>query len=220
MENACCIVVFAKTPIPGAVKTRLIPAIGAEAAAMLHAALVERALESATRSKHAVELCGAPNADDTFFEECAEEWDCSLSDQGGGDLGERMLRVMDDVLHEFDRVAILGADCPAVTPKHINAALAALSEYDVALIPAEDGGYVLIAARRTVPAMFNNIAWGTASVLAEQRIALSAAGLSFTELETLWDIDRPEDLARLPELAPPLSFFLPPLLTLEKSALG
>jgi rSAM/selenodomain-associated transferase 1 len=206
----CCVVVFAKAPIPGQVKTRLIPAIGAEAAAMLHAALVERALESATRTKHAVELSCAPDADDAFFEECAEEWDCSLSDQGTGDLGERMLRAMEEVLADFDRVAILGADCPAVTPKHINTALAALGEHDVALIPAEDGGYVLIAARRAAAAMFNGVTWGTASVLAEQCHALTAAGLTYTELETLWDVDRPDDLARLHTLSPPLPFFLPP----------
>lgn len=208
-KNTCCIVVFAKAPIPGDAKTRLIPALGAEGAAMLHAALVERAVETAKRTKFAVELSCAPDADDPFFFDCAEEFDCVLSDQGEGNLGERMLRAFDELLAEFAQVAIVGADCPAVTSKHIKQAITCLTDSDVALIPADDGGYVLIAARRTAPSMFDGIDWGTPTVLAQQREALRRAGLAFAELETLWDVDRPEDLLRLAELKPPLLFSLP-----------
>lgn len=210
MTDAACVVVFAKAPIPGEAKTRLIPAIGAEGAAMLHAALVERALESAASAGYDVELCCTPDADHPFFEECAEVFDCTLSEQGGGDLGVRMLRAIDDVLTDFDVAVIVGADCPAVTPKHIQQAVSALADHDVALIPAEDGGYVLIAARRVAAAMFDQIDWGTDRVLAQQRDALQRVGLSFAELDTLWDVDRPEDLVRLQTLKPPLSFFFPP----------
>ncbi len=206
---SACVVVYAKAPIPGEAKTRLIPAIGAENAAMLHAALVERALENATRSKFSVELCCAPDADSPFFEDCADEWDCTLSDQGPGDLGERMLRTFDELLGEFPRVAIIGADCPAVLQKHICAAISALDQNDVAIIPAEDGGYVLIAAKRTHPRMFSGIDWGTDQVLKQQCAVLEKAGLMYTLLAPLWDIDRPEDLARLAELKPPLPFALP-----------
>lgn len=209
MVNRACIVVFAKAPIPGEAKTRLIPTLGAEGAAMLHAALVERALETACAVGHDVELCCAPEASHPFFEECAQEFDCALSEQGEGNLGTRMLQVMQDVLEDYDQVAIVGADCPSVTPKHIQQAIAALASHDVVLIPAEDGGYVLIAARRVATAMFDGIAWGSHTVLAQQRLALTAAGSTFTELATLWDVDRPEDLARLQTLKPPLSFFLP-----------
>ncbi len=210
MPKQTCILIFAKAPIPGEVKTRLIPAIGAERAAMLHAALVERALETASSTGHEVELCCTPDASHSFFHECAEDFDCMLSEQGDGDLGVRMRAAIEDVLADFDFVVIVGADCPSVTPRHIKQAIAALVEHDMALIPAEDGGYVLIAARRVSASMFDGIDWGTGSVLAQQRKALKLAGLSFVELETLWDVDRPEDLVRLQTLKPPLAFFLPP----------
>jgi len=210
MTKRACIVVFAKAPVPGETKTRLIPAIGAEHAAMLHAALVERALETAAATGHDVELRCAPDASHSFFLECVEDFDCTLSAQGDGDLGVRMLAAMEDVLADFDFAVIVGADCPSVTPEHIQQAIAALVEHDVALIPAEDGGYVLIAARRVNGSMFDGIKWGTEDVLTQQRTALNLAGLSFAELETLWDVDRPEDLVRLQTLKPPLAFFLPP----------
>ncbi|MBC7621850.1 MAG: TIGR04282 family arsenosugar biosynthesis glycosyltransferase [Aeromicrobium sp.] len=209
MASETCVVIFAKAPIPGEVKTRLIPALGSEGAAMLHAALVERAVETASRTKFSVEICCTPTADDAFFEDCAEEFNCDLSDQGDGSLGERMLRSFETLLPEFKQVVIVGADCPAVTGKHIRAAAASLAMNDVVLIPADDGGYVLIAARRTVPAMFDGIDWGTDTVLAQQRNALHRTGLVFIELETLWDVDRPEDLSRLATLNPPLLFSLP-----------
>ncbi len=206
---SACVVVYAKAPIPGEAKTRLIPAIGAETAAMLHAALVERALENATRTKFSVELSCAPDADNAFFEDCADEWDCTLSDQGSGNLGERMLRTLDELLGEFPRVAIIGADCPAVSQKHIREAIEAIDKHDVAIIPAEDGGYVLIAAKKTHPDMFVGINWGTDQVLTQQCAQLEKVRLSYTLLAPLWDIDRPEDLARLADLKPPLPFALP-----------
>jgi rSAM/selenodomain-associated transferase 1 len=209
MAIKACVVIFAKAPIPGEVKTRLIPALGAEGAAMLHAALVERAVEAANRTKFAVEVCCAPNADHPFFTDSHEEFGCVLSDQGEGNLGGRMLHALEALLPVFDQVAIVGADCPALTSKHIKQAITCLTDIDVVLIPADDGGYVLIAVRRITPSMFDGIDWGTSTVLAQQRGALQRAGLTFVELETLWDVDRPEDLSRLAELKPPLLFTLP-----------
>lgn len=209
MKADALVVVFAKAPVPGSVKTRLIPTLGADQAAMLHAALVERALLTATRSQADVLLACTPNVEEHFFTECAEDFHVSLSSQGEGDLGERMLRALNAALESHSHAAIVGADCPAVTAKHIDAALAALSTHDVSIIPAEDGGYVLIAARRTHPAMFAHIAWGTDAVMAQQRRALAAVGLSLHESTPLWDVDRPDDLARLKALRPPLAYSLP-----------
>ncbi len=213
MSSKRATIIFAKAAVPGAVKTRLIPTLGETGAAMLHAALVERALETAQRSmshsKSQVELCCAPDQTHIFFQTCAEDFDVALADQGAGNLGERMLRALDRALQTHDAAAIVGADCPAVTAKHINAAFAALDNNDVVLIPAEDGGYVLIAAKRTDTSMFDGIDWGTDTVLAQQHTALARTNLTVTTLETLWDVDRPEDLARLRTLVPPLDFFWP-----------
>lgn len=210
MENNFVVIVLAKAPIPGQAKTRLIPALGAEQAALLHAALAERAIMTAQKSgAEEVELCCTPNSEEAFFQYCAEDFDVSLTEQGDGDLGERMLRALDSALEHIERVIIIGADCPALTAKHIHNAASALANADVVLMPAEDGGYVLIGATRTDPEMFNNIEWGTASVLVDQRRNLTTCGLTLIETDTLWDVDRPEDLARVKALKPPLEFFWP-----------
>ena len=206
--DASLVIIFAKAPTPGSVKTRLIPTLGAVSAAMLHAALVERALETATRDDaHDVALCCAPDARENFFLECAEDFEIALSSQGEGDLGARMLRALDAALIDYDKVIILGADCPSVTPKDLRAALAALDDHDVALMPAEDGGYVLIGARRTVETMFDSIEWGTDQVLSQQLRQLTHAALTHWQGDMRWDVDRAEDLARLDTLKPPLAFF-------------
>ena len=210
MENNFVVIVFAKAPIPGQAKTRLIPALGAEQAALLHAALTERAITTAQKcGAEDVELCCTPNSEAAFFQYCAEDFDVALTKQGDGDLGERMLHAFDSALEHIERVIIIGADCPALTAKHIQHAASALDNADVVLMPAEDGGYVLIGATKTDPKMFSNIQWGTAWVLAEQRRNLDACGLPFIETDTLWDVDRPEDLPRVKALKPPLEFFWP-----------
>ena len=207
MENDTLIIVFAKAPIPGAAKTRLIPALGEVGAAMLHTALTERVLATAISTGHSVDIACAPDCEHVFFEDCEEEFDVSLTPQiTDPNLGARMLHALRDALDEFAKVIIVGADCPAFTKAHLVRAATALATHDVVLTPVEDGGYVLIGARRTEAAMFAGVAWGTPQVLAQQREALTHAGLTWCELETLWDVDRPVDLARLKTLKPPLDF--------------
>ncbi len=210
MANDFAVIIFAKAPVPGEAKTRLIPALGAEQAALLHAALTERAIDTALRSDAAwVELCATPDIAHAFFENCSEDFDVELSTQGDGDLGQRMLRALDRTLADDAHALVIGADCPALTPKLLNAAADALQAHDVVLIPAEDGGYTLIGARRTHVAIFDGIDWGTSEVLVQQRRRLAACGLTWRELDTLWDVDRPEDLARVKALQLPLEFFWP-----------
>ncbi len=210
MESKCRIIVYAKAPVPGQVKTRLTPALGAEAAALLHAALVERALAIARDSGlvHG-ELCCAPDTAHGFFQTCAEDFGVLLAAQGEGDLGGRMLGTLTRALQSHDAAIIIGADCPALTGRHVAKAARALADHDVVLTPADDGGYVLIGARRVDGAMFDGVDWGTHKVLEQQRRQLRARGLSWHEMETLWDVDRPEDLPRLRALKPALEFFWP-----------
>ena len=208
--NSCCLIVYAKAPVPGQVKTRLVPALDFEAAALLHTALVERALSTAKRSGiAAIELCCAPDSRHGFFRSCAEDFNVVLTEQGEGHLGERMLRTLTCTLMSHQSAIIIGADCPALTGKHIADAARALSTHDVVLTPAEDGGYVLIGSRGVELHLFDDIEWGSDKVLAQQYLNLEKAGLTWHEMPTLWDVDRPDDLPRLKALKPSLEFFWP-----------
>jgi glycosyltransferase A (GT-A) superfamily protein (DUF2064 family) len=91
---------------------------------------------------------------------------------------------------------IVGTDCPVLTPAHLQQAADALQTHDAVLIPAEDGGYVLIGLRRPLPTVFEDITWSTPQVLMQTRERLLAAGASWQELPTLWDVDEPVDWAR------------------------
>ncbi|MBI3715835.1 MAG: TIGR04282 family arsenosugar biosynthesis glycosyltransferase [Betaproteobacteria bacterium] len=210
MASETLVAVFAKAPVPGAVKTRLIPALGAEGAALLHAALTERVLTTAVASGMDVLLCAAPDTDHAFFRVCAEDFEVPLAGQlADADLGARMLQALEAGLQRYRHVIIVGADCPALTAKHLRSAAGHLASHDVVITPADDGGYVLIGATSTRANMFDGIEWGGADVLTRQRDALRRAGLDWHEMETLWDVDRPEDLARLQALKPALEFFWP-----------
>ena len=210
MASDAVIVVFAKAPVAGEVKTRLIPVLGAELATKLHIALTERVLQTAASSGADVVLSGAPDVAHAFFKTCAANFGVGLTGQlRDADLGARMLHTMMNGLENWQSVIIIGADCPALTDAHLTEAIGHLARHDVVLIPADDGGYVLIGARRTHGAMFDGIHWGTEAVLIQQRTRLQATGLSWHEMEALWDVDRPADLARLALLQPPLPFAWP-----------
>jgi rSAM/selenodomain-associated transferase 1 len=193
------VIVFARAPAPGAVKTRLIPLLGAERAAALHARLVERTLESARAAAFSrIELHGTPGIDDPFFRSCAGRFAAALMAQAGDDLGARMRSAFESALARYPRALLMGSDCPALTARHLRQADHALREdADAVIVPCEDGGYALIGLRRVDPLLFEGIRWGGNSVMAETRDRLRSLGCRWRELETLWDIDRPEDYERL-----------------------
>jgi rSAM/selenodomain-associated transferase 1 len=190
--------VFAKAPVARQVKTRLVPLLGPEGAAELHAALVRRALHTAIQSGvGAVELWCAPDASHPFFAACARESGVRLREQQGVDLGERMAHAFESTLCDNAALVLIGSDCPALTPRGVREAADALASHDAVIAPAEDGGYVLVGLSRPDPGIFFGIAWGGDKVMAETRRRLEETGIRWKELETLWDIDRPEDYARL-----------------------
>ena len=203
MAISCRILVFAKAPTPGQVKTRLAPALGARAAAELHRLLVARTLRTASAAAVGpVELWCTPDAQDDFFASCAKQFGLRLRDQGAGDLGARMARALANSLAEGSPALLIGCDCPVLTVEYLRDAAAACDgENQAVLGPAEDGGYVLIGlARSPATQLFENMVWGTATVMQETRTRLASLGWRWIELATLWDVDRPEDLARLRQL--------------------
>jgi uncharacterized protein len=188
------ILIFAKAPVPGKVKTRLIPALGAEGAARLAAEMLHRTAREALESAiGAVELCADPASDD-------EAWkgriplDLIPSSQGSGELGERLARAAQRVVAGGERVILIGTDCPELDRHRLAAAAAALGDHDAVIHPAQDGGYVLLGLRRFDPSLFEGIAWSTDAVAAQTMARIEALGWSLQVGETLRDIDVPADL--------------------------
>jgi uncharacterized protein len=180
--------------VPGRVKTRLIPLLGEKAAARLHAQLVERTLKTAQATGFRVDLYCSPGTRSKFFKAMQERFDIRLRPQGRGNLGERMYRA----LRRHPGSVLIGSDCPALRPADLRAAARALrGGADAVLQPAEDGGYALIGVRRASRALFTGVAWGGAQVLSQTRQRLRRLRWRWTELRTVWDVDRPEDVARL-----------------------
>ena len=198
-DAACPVMVFAKAP--GEAKTRLVPALGAEGAAALHRRLVMHCLRAASDSRLGpVELWCTPDTSDPFFRECERRFGVSLREQGEGDLGARMQRAFESALAHAARAILVGSDIPALSAQYLRDAERALAGGDDVVIgPAEDGGYVLVGLSRCDPDLFRGIPWGGPKVLPETRRRIAALGWRLSELPALWDVDRPEDLERLPQ---------------------
>jgi len=195
------IVQFAKIPIAGHVKTRLIPALGEEGALQLHQQLVRHTWRSLNTAQLArVELWRDQNIASSFFDDLSPPVNSGHVQQGA-DLGERMASAVVTVLERCDAVLIVGSDCPQLDAAYIESALQALYESsEVVLGPASDGGYVLIGMRRAVSQLFVDIDWGSDRVLGQTRCRLQALECSWHELSERWDVDRPEDLQQLQAL--------------------
>ena len=149
-DAGTAVIVFARAPSPGAVKTRLIPLLGAAEAAALHTRLVERTLETArAASLGQIELHGTTGIEDPFLLSCARRFAAGLSAQTGSDLGARMNAAFESVLSRHPRALLVGSDCPALTARHLREADQALRDgADAVFVPCEDGGYALIGLRR------------------------------------------------------------------------
>lgn len=193
------LIVFAKAPVPGLAKTRLIPALGAEGAAALAERLLRHAVAAGAAARLAgLELCATPDASHPVFRELASAFSLRLSEQGEGDLGARMHRALSRVLAQGQSVLLIGTDAPALGAATLQAAAAALRDHDAVFVPALDGGYALVGLQQPAPALFVDMHWSTAQVMAETRRRAASAGLRWAELPAVSDIDLPDDLVHLP----------------------
>ena len=190
------IIVFAKTPIAGNVKTRLIPVLGKHGARQLHCQMMEHTLATMTNNQLApVELHCSPDIEHDDIRSFGERYHITLRSQQGNDLGERMSHALSKAVEDSRYVILIGTDCPALSAAYIQQAIEILqSGSDVVIGPAEDGGYVLIGVKSSHPEIFTRIDWGTDQVLQQTRDSIQSQGISFKELETLWDVDTPDDL--------------------------
>ncbi len=198
-RNETGVQIFARAPVAGSVKTRLIPLLGEHGAAALYRSLVEHALSVARESALGpVELWCTPDTDGSFFAACRERFGVTLHRQCEGDLGTRMLDALEDGLERSRHVLLTGSDCPSLSAADLRAAARALREgRDAVFCPAEDGGYMLVGLSHAMPALFEAMSWGTATVMEETRQRLHNLGWRWHELPERWDVDRPEDYRRL-----------------------
>ena len=196
------VAIMAKAPIPGLAKTRLIPVLGAPGAARLQRRLTRMTLECALDARlGAVTLWCTPDSRHRFFRALRHTTGVTLLGQSSGDLGDRMHTAFR--LHcTRGPVLVIGTDCPVLRPAQLRKAARALIDGDDAVFyPAEDGGYAMVGLRRPQAALFSNMAWSTAEVMSDTRERAQSQGLRVREFETLWDVDVPNDLARLRTLA-------------------
>jgi rSAM/selenodomain-associated transferase 1 len=195
----CHLIVFAKAPVPGEVKTRLAVSMGASAATRLYEAMVLNTLSKATHSRVGLlQLWVTPSKEHPFFSLCANEFPLTLHLQTTGDIGRRMAHAFQQTLKKTRFALLLGTDCPSLTQEDLNDAATALRQgSNAVLVPTEDGGYCLLGLHRYAPRLFHDISWGTDLVLEQTRARLRQFGWSWHELPTRWDVDRPEDVERL-----------------------
>ncbi len=193
------LIVMAKAPVPGEVKTRLIPALGAEGAAALAERMLRRTLAAASGvGFDSVELCVSPGIWHPAVQKLAGEIDISLFSQGNGDLGQRMHRALARALSSHAQALLVGTDAPALDAALLRRAATALRSADAVFVPTFDGGYALVGLRRPAATLFANVAWSTPQVMATTRRRAEAAGLRWVELDAVADIDEPADLVHLP----------------------
>lgn len=204
MNAPCRVIVMARAPVPGHAKTRLIPALGAAAAATVAERLLDHAVRQAVAADIGpVELCGAAESDHPAphpaFARLREALPIELTAQGPGDLGQRMHRAFERALGSVPgRALLIGTDAPSLDAALLRQAAAELTATDAVFVPAHDGGYALVGLRRPEIRLFEQMRWSVPSVMAHTRERLAAAGLRHVELPPLHDIDEAADLVHLP----------------------
>jgi uncharacterized protein len=197
MNEPFALAIFTKAPVPGFAKTRLIPLLGAEGAALLQRHLIEQAVTEAIKADIGpVALWCAPDVQHDVFQEMAQRFPITLFAQSEGDLGARMLAAF--AIQPTQPLLVIGTDCVKIDALYLQQAWQALGavHIDGVLAPAEDGGYGLIGLKHPVPQLFNAMPWSTDQVT---RLTLSRAAalkLNITLLPTIWDIDEPADYER------------------------
>jgi uncharacterized protein len=192
------ILVYAKAPIERKVNSRLIPDIGVKAATKLQHDLIHDRLSMLSAAKLCdVRLMCALDMRHECFLQCAKQYPVALFEQAGIDLGERIFNGISQALEVYRYCIVIGTDAPSLDSEIIRRVIEKLhSGSDVVVVPAEDGGYVLIAMREAHEFLFQGINWGSAEVMQQTADKLKNKNISFEALAPCWDVDRLDDYQR------------------------
>ncbi len=204
------IAIFARAPVPGEAKTRLIPELGAERAAEIAALLLRLTVERVTEFwPGEVYLYGAPDAEHVLFRRLAKEFHVHLRPQDGGDLGARMAVALDELIGAHEAGAIIGTDVPHCPWHVIEQAYEWLAKDSNVIGPAEDGGYYFIGLRAVAPGLFSGLSWGAPTVLKQTLDRARDAGIELEQLPKLRDVDTYADLVAIAQELPALAVLVP-----------
>ncbi|XWK90181.1 MAG: TIGR04282 family arsenosugar biosynthesis glycosyltransferase [Phormidium sp.] len=192
-----CLIIFTRYPEAGKTKTRLIPVLGAEGAANLHRQLTETVVTGVKQVSNTLIEVHFTGGNQQLMAAWLGE-DITYKQQTEGDLGKRIATAFQTAFtNGIEKVIIIGSDCPALNSQIIGEGFAALSQHELVLGPATDGGYYLIGLKRLIPELFTGINWGTSEVLQQTVKIAQNLKLVVAYLTILSDIDRAEDLAIL-----------------------
>jgi uncharacterized protein len=192
-------IVFAKAPVAGFAKTRLIPALGAEgAAALAHTMLLHTLGKALATQIGIVELCVDPAPSDPVWQTFGVPADTAWSAQGTGDLGLRMARAAQRAIDAGEAVLLIGTDCPDLSISMLQEAAKALTTHDASIVPTFDGGYCLLGLQRFHNQLFDNIPWSTDVVAALTLGRIRELNWQVKVHPSLHDIDEPADIQWLP----------------------
>ena len=203
------LIIFAKQPIPGKCKTRLLDGCDEKRAAEISRFLIRATTQLAVENWPGdVFLYGAPDSQHPLFAELKKEFHIALGDQVEGDLGEKMMSALSYHIKDSEAAAVIGTDVPHCSDDIIERAYDLLSRGKDVVGPADDGGYYLIGLNKAEASIFSDIKWGGPTVLQTTIRRAQAAGLNLVPLPILKDIDTWQDLWLISKIYKPLSQFV------------
>ena len=195
------LIIFARVPALGQVKTRLAASIGAPAALSVYREMLQHTVTTAARFRDQVpstelQLCITGDDHDFELARLAQRLAMTISLQVDGDLGQRMARALNQALLKGQPAVLIGVDVPGLREHHLAWSFNALTSHDAVFLPVADGGYSLVGLRGARDPLFDHIDWSTDQVMQQTRQRLRQLSLSWAEGECLWDLDTAQDLAR------------------------
>lgn len=196
--NPVKIAILARAPVPGAAKTRLIPALGVENTARLAARMLNHGVQQAQLAQVGPVELWVTEPGHPVWSSLAIPSEVDIFEQGYGDLGDRMAQIAKRAIGNRRTVILMGTDCPALDARRLRSLAEALQSHDAAIVPARDGGYVALALNRYEPGLFQDMPWSTREVLAVTLQKMDTLGWRYKSFPALRDIDEPQDLVDLP----------------------